>query len=252
MRKVHQALVVGLLAQVVLLSALVATVGLTLAGWSVGLACGVVACALLRRGLSRSGAQTLGQANGVTLSRTVLVGGIAGLVVGGSTRSETVAALVVLSSVALVLDGVDGWVARRTRSTTPVGARFDMEVDAFLILVLSVHVAETLGAWVLVIGAARYAFVVSGWVLPWMCATLPFRYWRKVVAAVQGIVLTLATASIFPSPVVVLALLVAMALLAESFGRDVWWLWSRAQEAHDLIAPSAAEIPAAATTRQVF
>jgi phosphatidylglycerophosphate synthase len=252
MRKVHQALVVGLLGQVVLLCALVATAGLTVAGCSVGLACGLVACALLRQGLRRSGAQALGQANGVTLSRTVLVGGVAGLVVGGSTGSGSVAALVLLSSVALVLDGVDGWVARRTRATTSVGARFDMEVDAFLILVLSVHVAGTVGAWVLAIGAARYAFVVSGWVLPWMCATLPFRYWRKVVAAVQGIVLTLAATNVFPGPVVVLALLVAMALLAESFGRDVWWLWSRAQEAHELIAPSTAELPAGAPTRQVF
>ena len=43
-----------------------------------------------------------------------------------------------LSSVALALDGVDGQVARRTRTVSALGARFDMEVDAFLVLVLSV------------------------------------------------------------------------------------------------------------------
>ena len=39
---------------------------------------------------------------------------------------------------ALALDGVDGQVARRTGTASELGARFDMEVDAFLILVLSV------------------------------------------------------------------------------------------------------------------
>ena len=42
-----------------------------------------------------------------------------------------------LASVALILDGVDGKVARRTRNASAFGARFDMEVDAFLILVFS-------------------------------------------------------------------------------------------------------------------
>ena len=39
------------------------------------------------------------------------------------------------------LDAVDGQVARRTGTVSALGARFDMEVDAFLILVLSVYVA---------------------------------------------------------------------------------------------------------------
>ena len=64
--------------------------------------------------------------------------------------------LVSLATVALVLDAVDGWVARRTRTTGMFGARFDAEVDAFLILVLSVYVARSVGAWVLAIGVARY------------------------------------------------------------------------------------------------
>jgi hypothetical protein len=45
------------------------------------------------------------------------------------------------------------------------------------------------------------------------------------VAAVQGIVLTTAAAGVLPPGVVVLSLVVVGALLAESFGREVWWLW---------------------------
>ena len=73
-----------------------------------------------------------------------------------------------------------------------------MEVDAFLILVLSVYVARSVGPWVLAIGVARYAFVVAGWLLPWLREPLPPRYWRKVVAAIQGIVLTVAAADVLP------------------------------------------------------
>ena len=108
-----------------------------------------------------------------------------------------VALLVSLAAIALVLDAVDGWVARRTR-TTATGAHLDGEVDAFLILVLSVYVARSIGAWVLAIGLARYAFLAAGWALPWMRAPLPPRHWRKVVCATQGIVLTVAAADVLP------------------------------------------------------
>ena len=43
--------------------------------------------------------------------------------------------------VALALDWVDGQVARRTGTCSAFGARFDMETDAFLILVLSAYAA---------------------------------------------------------------------------------------------------------------
>ena len=50
----------------------------------------------------------------------------------------------------------------------------------------------------LAIGAARYVFLAAGWPLQWMRAPLPPRYWRKVVAATQGIVLTVAAAGVLP------------------------------------------------------
>ena len=68
-------------------------------------------------------------------------------------------------------------------------------------------------------------FLAAGWLLPWMRAPLPRRDWRKVVAATQGIVLTVAAADVVPPTLMQAALAVALALLAESFGRDVWWLW---------------------------
>jgi phosphatidylglycerophosphate synthase len=227
MRIVHLGPLAGLVGQLMLLLLLAGTVGLTTTGWLLGAACGLVATTLLWRGLSQAGAARLGAANRVTLARTVLVGGVTALVADAFVRPAAVTAMVVLASAALVLDGVDGYVARRTDTVSALGARFDMEVDAFLILVLSLHVARELGPWVLVIGAARYLFVAAGWLLPWMRATLPPRYWRKPVAATQGVALTLVAAGLLPRLAAVGALVLALALLAESFGRDVWWLRRR-------------------------
>src|SRR6185437_11334568 len=188
-------------------------------------ACGIATFVALARGLNRYGAGALGPADRVTLVRATLVGAVAALMAAAFVRPAAVPALVTLSVVALVLDAVDGWVARRTGTASPLGARFDGEVDALLIVVLSVYVANLIGPWVLAIGAARYLFLVAGWLLPWMRAQLPPRYWRKTVAAIQGITLTVAAADVLPRRATEVALVVALGLLTESFGRDVWWLW---------------------------
>ena len=106
----------------------------------------------------------------MTLARAALVGGITALIVDSFDRPVPVTLLVSLAAVALVLDAVDGRVARGTGTVSTLGARFDMEVDAFLILVLSVYVAPTVGGWVLIIGLARYLFVAASWLLPWLRA----------------------------------------------------------------------------------
>lgn len=219
--------VTGLIVQIALLTGLALTVGLGTPGWLAGVAYGAVTCATLTWGLYRSGAGGLGPADRVTLARATLVGGVAALAVDSFDRHVRLDALVTLAIVALVLDAVDGHVARRTGTVSEFGARFDMEVDAFLVLVLSVHVAGPVGAWALAIGAMRYVFVAAIWALPWMGETLPPRYWRKVVAATQGVVLLVATADVLPRALTATALAAALALLVESFGRDVVWLWHR-------------------------
>ncbi|MEU7950847.1 CDP-alcohol phosphatidyltransferase family protein [Micromonospora chalcea] len=217
----------GAILQVGVLAALAGTVGLSAYGWLAGLLFGVVMVAALGYGLRRSGADRLGPADWVTLTRATLAGGVAALTVEAfrGPIAVPVPVLVALAAVALSLDWVDGQVARRTGTTSALGARFDMEVDSFLVLVLCGYVADQVGSWVLVIGAMRYVFVAAGWVLPWMRGSLPPRYWRKVVAATQGIALTVVAAGVLPRPLALAVVLGALALLVESFGRDVGWLW---------------------------
>jgi len=225
MRTVQTGPVIGLIGQLTVLTVLAATVGLGPVGWLVGTGCGFVTAAGLIYGLTRCGGVALGAANRVTLTRATLVGGVTALVADALVGPAHVAAMVGLAVVALVLDGVDGWVARRTGTVSALGARFDMEVDAFLILVLSLYAAGIVGPWVLAIGAARYAAWAAGRMVRWLRRPVPPRYWRKPVAAIQGIVLTAAVAEMLPGVAIDAAIAVAMVLLAESFGRQVLWLW---------------------------
>ena len=216
---------IGLIAQVLLLAVLAGTAGLGAAGWVVGVACAVTMAAVLARGLARRRGDRLGPASWLTLARATLAVGVAALTADSFTRDTPVALLVTLAAVALALDAVDGWLARRTGTATALGARFDGEVDAFLILALSVYVAPAVGAWVLAIGAARYLFGAGEWLLPWMRAPLPPRRWRRIVAAAQGIVLTVTAAEVLPLALMQALLVAALAALAASVGECVWWLW---------------------------
>jgi phosphatidylglycerophosphate synthase len=212
-------------AQLTVLGLLWVSVGLHPVAWVAGMTYAAVAGGLITIALHRSWTGMLGPANRVTIARAILVGGVTALVADAIGNEPRVTLLVVLASTALALDAVDGYVARRTGTTTRLGARFDMEVDAFLILVLSVFDSLSLGWWVLVIGAMRYAFVAAGWLLPWLRATLPVSYARKTVAAIQGVALVAAGSRLFPAPVATTIAAVALATLVWSFGRDVVWLW---------------------------
>ena len=225
MRVLRFETVLGVLITPVVLTIVAGTVGLGVVGWAVGLSTGCGAAALVAIARGRSADPAILPADWVTLTRAALSASVAGLVAESFDHPVPVAGLLALASIALALDAVDGQVARRTGTATPLGGRFDGEVDAFLILALSVEVSRDYGGWVLAIGAARYALLVAGWIFTWLAAPLPARYWRKIVAAVQGIVLTVAVSGLLPRPAGMAAVGIAVLLLAESFGRDVIWLY---------------------------
>ena len=186
----------GLAACLVGAVALLAVLDVGPAAWGVGLACAVVLAVAAGRRATADGVVALGPADLVTLTRATLACGIAALVAETFVGADAVGVLVPLAVVALVLDLVDGRVARRTGTASAYGGRLDGEADAFLILVLSVLVAREHGAWVLGLGLIRYAYAVAARLLPWMQRPLPPRYWRKVVAAYVGIALTLAASGL--------------------------------------------------------
>ncbi len=168
---------------------------------------------------------TLGPANRVTLGRAVLVALVAGAIAAPAWVQQHAAWVAALAAVALALDGVDGWVARRWRCASAFGARFDMELDAFLILALCVHllVMGKAGSWVLAIGAMRYVFVAAMRIWPWLDGPLPESRRRKLVCVWQvgSLLLCLLPAVGAGQAAPLLAL--ALGLLAWSFAVDVRW-----------------------------
>ena len=195
--------------------------GLAPIAWATGLVFGLALVLLTDWGLRHSGRGAFGPADWITFARAVLVGCAAELIADGGRPT---AWLVGLVAVALLMDGFDGQVARRTGTASDFGARFDMEVDAFLILLLCVQVSRTLGLWVLAIGLMRYAFVAASWALPWLKAPLYPSMARKAVAAIQGVVLVAAVSGVLPHPLTFAAVAVALGTLLWSFGRDTLWL----------------------------
>ena len=173
-----------------------------------------------------------GTANLITLSRLaiacLLAGFTAEAMISPAKISANLAWVFFVSAVAsLILDGCDGYVARKQGLTSPFGARFDMEVDALQILILSIaaFVLVKAGWWILISGLMRYAFMGSAFFWPVLAKELPPSRRRKVVAAAQGGVVAAILAPIIVPPLSTIAAGVALALLLYSFAVDVIWLF---------------------------
>lgn len=169
-------------------------------------------------------------ADRVTLIRVVLVGGCATIVVLSLFGTAPVRSwwLIAIASPALLLDVVDGWVARKTGTANEHGARLDMEIDAAFLMVLSVAAAFVVGPWVLTIGAMRYLFVAASWWRPALRQQLRPSTFRRVTAGIQGVALVVALAPIVPFTLATAVAALALALLLLSFGKDIVSLERRA------------------------
>lgn len=223
----------GTLPSILLVAAAIALVGWLLQlqpGWEPahvlsGLAgyavlAGIVAVVSVRHPESSD----FGLPNQITLFRLGLVclaGGA--LWASGIGRGWSLPALVAF---ALLLDAADGWLARRLDLASAFGARFDMEVDTLLLLILALLVWQLgqTGAWVLLIGLLRYAFVLAGLIRPGLRRPLFPSLRRKAVCGAQGVLLLVCLLP--PVPPIVAAGLAGIALcsLAASFALDLAWL----------------------------
>ena len=173
----------------------------------------------------------LGPAIVTTLARALMVSLVAAFI-GEPLRADVAWVAAILALVITLLDGVDGWLARRTRMASDFGARFDMEVDALLIMALAILVWQhgKAGVWVLLSGLIRYAFVAAGWLLRWLARPLPASRRRQTVCVVQVGGLNLALVPAIPPPAATIVSAVALAALVWSFFVDVRWLSRRAHD----------------------
>jgi phosphatidylglycerophosphate synthase len=157
---------------------------------------------------------------------------LVGLIGMGAAPALQWAALCI-AAVGSALDGVDGWAARRTQMSSAYGARFDMETDALLILVLTVLAWQfgKVGLWVLASGLMRYVFVAASLLFVWLRRPLPASRRRKTAAVVQTISLLVAVAPFVPPNISGSLCAGALAVLAWSFLLDIAWLRRHAPDA---------------------
>ena len=166
-----------------------------------------------------------GQANQVTTARAVFVALVAGAI--GEEAAPIIAASVAAAAMAVtIMDGVDGRLARGNRMSSAFGARYDMEVDALLILVLSIlaFTHDKAGAWVIVSGLMRYVFVAAGWTWPWMERPLMPSRRRQAACVIQIVALIVIVEPMVTRPTSELVAAFALGMLSASFLADTWWL----------------------------
>jgi len=195
-------------------------VATALAGYAVLAVAVVLAAAWHLKGMD------FGLANQVTLLRTGLACLVAGALLAGSDDAYVSWSVAGVAGLALSLDAVDGWLARRLGLASPFGARFDLEIDALMILILALLTWQSgrAGIWVLAIGGMRYAFVALALIWPPARRPLPPRWRRKAVCALIGVMLLIAILP--PTPLWLAGAGAALALVSQlaSFAVDLVWL----------------------------
>ncbi|WJS86636.1 CDP-alcohol phosphatidyltransferase family protein [Paracoccus sp. TOH] len=204
-----------------------AGIGGTAAGWLAASALYLGGCAMILAQMRRSYPHDrIGGCNAVTLLRAAIACALLAPLADGAAAGWAVA---IVGGVALALDGVDGWLARRSGLVSGFGARFDMEVDAAFALTLALHawLGTALGPGVLLLGVLRYGFAAAGLVLPWLRAELPQRQRRKAICVLQLATLILLQTPLPGHAQAGFLAWFATAALALSFALDIRWLWRR-------------------------
>jgi len=166
---------------------------------------------------------SIGLCNVVTLMRLVIV---CILIVVATKSLNPNWITFAIATLALCLDGVDGWLARKQSLSSNFGARFDVEVDALFALVLAIYAATNgaAGPAVILLGIPYYLFWLAKTILPWLDQDLPQSFARKVVCVVQiAVLIMLQVPALANERLDFLIGLVALALIW-SFGRDIIWM----------------------------
>ena len=167
---------------------------------------------------------SLGLCNLVTLGRLVIVGVLGVAVLAGIVPNW---ATFGIAAVALGLDGIDGWLARKQGLSSDFGARFDVEVDAIFALVLAIYAASSgaVGPYVILLGLPHYLFWIARRQLEWLNQPLRPSFSRKAVCVFQIGALIALQVPFFAAGKLGLAIAAVTLALLWSFGRDILWLW---------------------------
>ena len=185
---------------------------------------GVVSFAVLI--FSARGAHTpsgaFGWGNALTAQRFLLSS-----CVGVAPPSVPTWSLGVATLVIFALDGLDGTVAKRRGETSEFGAYFDMETDAYFVLLVGIALFERgrYGAWILIAGLLRYAYVLVLALVPARRGDKPrYSFGRHAFTALM---LGLTLGMVLGEPFATIATALGCGLVTASFAWSFYWSYSR-------------------------
>jgi CDP-diacylglycerol--glycerol-3-phosphate 3-phosphatidyltransferase len=109
----------------------------------------------------------LGAANHATLLRGLLLAVLTGFLFSPRPSGHLAWLPGLLYSLAVALDNLDGYLARRTQRSTRLGERLDMSFDGLGVLVAALLAIQygQLPLWYLSVALARYIFLAVLWIL---------------------------------------------------------------------------------------
>ncbi len=120
----------------------------------------------------------------------------------------------------VILDVVDGYIARKLNQQSDFGLYFDMETDAFFVALVSMllYFKGMAPAWILIVGFMRYLNVAVYQILRLKPKKEPKQRFASVIAGTLFVVL--AISFMLPTPIRYYSLLIVSILVMYSFGRS--------------------------------
>ncbi|MEM9675354.1 MAG: CDP-alcohol phosphatidyltransferase family protein [Cyclobacteriaceae bacterium] len=133
--------------------------------------------------------------------------------------------ILVLGILVLVLDGLDGYYARKYQTTSIFGDVFDKETDAFFVLTYGVIIVSLglAGSWVLLPGLLRYGYVIILAYIDKPPNPSDYSYRRRFVG--MWMMGTLLAPFVVPAWMYVPGLIAAIAMTLYSFAIDLRGSW---------------------------
>lgn len=158
-----------------------------------------------------------GRANLLTAFRALL---LIGVVLSGDALPSYLT--LVLGIIILVLDGLDGYYARKDHTVSVFGDVFDKEVDALYVLSFGVLIVNQglAGSWVVLPGLLRYGYVVALSFLDCKPSPAGKSFRRQFVG--MWLMGTLLAPFVLPSVVYLPGLIFATTIVTISFALDFY------------------------------
>ena len=134
--------------------------------------------------------------------------------------------ILALGILVLVLDGLDGYYARKYQTTSEFGDVFDKEADAFFVLAFGVIIValNLASSWVLLPGLLRYGYVIVLAYVDKPPAPVGYSFRRRFVG--MWMMGTLLAPFVVPTWMYIPGLIAAIAMILYSFAIDLRGSWN--------------------------